>query len=50
VGPECYGVALHFRLLFGCSRIRINSHVLRWIKVELELNFTLTHTNIHGLK
>ena len=36
--------------LFGCSRIHINPHVLRWIGVELELNSTPIHTNTHGLK
>jgi len=36
--------------LFGCSRIHINPHVLRWIGVKFELNSTPIHTNTHGLK
>jgi hypothetical protein len=36
--------------LFGCSRIRINLHMLRWIGVKLELNFTLIHFNTCGLR
>jgi len=35
------------KALFGCIRIHINPHVLRWIGVELELNSTPTHTNTH---
>jgi hypothetical protein len=33
------------KALFGCSRIRINPHVLGWIVVKLELNSTSIHFN-----
>ena len=36
--------------LFGCSRIRINPHMLGWIGVEIELNSTSIHSNTCGLK
>ena len=35
------------KALFGCSRIHINSHVLRWIGVKLELNSTPQSTSTH---
>ena len=38
------------KALFGCSRIRINPHVLGWIGLELELNFTTIHYNTCGLR
>ena len=38
------------KALFGCSRIRINPHVLGWIGVDLELNSTLIHSNTCGLR
>jgi hypothetical protein len=37
------------KTLFGCSRICINLHVLGWIELELELNFTPIYPNICGL-
>jgi hypothetical protein len=36
--------------LFGCSEIRINPHVLSWVRVELELNSTSIHSNTCGLR
>ena len=36
--------------VFGCSRIYINPHVLRWVGVELELNSTSIHSNTCGLR
>jgi hypothetical protein len=40
----------YFRSLFRCSRIRINPHVLRWIGVKFELNYTPIHPNSCGLR
>jgi hypothetical protein len=40
----------HRKALFGCSRVCINPHVLGWMRVELELNSTLTYSNTCGLR
>jgi len=34
------------KVLFGCCQIHINPHVLRWIGVKLELNFTSISTHM----
>jgi hypothetical protein len=39
-----------FKVLFGCSRIRINPYVLEWIGVEFKLNSTPIHFNTRGLR
>jgi hypothetical protein len=35
---------------FGCSRIRINPHVLVWVGVELKLNSNPIHFNTYELR
>ena len=41
---------LNIQALFGCSRIRINPHVLGWIGVKLELNSTPIYFNTCELR
>ena len=38
------GLEKDLEALFGCHQIRINTHVLRWIRVEIELKSTPIHS------
>ena len=44
------GIGADIKALFGCSLIHFNPHVLVWIGVELELNYTPIHPNTCGLR
>jgi len=48
LGRTPNNVCCPLKVLFGCSLNRINSYVLGWIEVELELNSTPNHSNTRG--